>query len=269
MRWLIAVGLLLIPSLSFSQTHTATITWNANPESDIASYQVAIGTVSQVYAPPVDVGKVLSYSTPIDLSKPLYVVVTAKNTAGLVSPRSAEVSYMPVPSPTPQPQPTPTSKFVVGDRVVSNDSFNVRSAPGLTTTVLENKPAGSIGVVLAGPSLADGSYWYSIDFATGADGWVGEERLTKVATPTPTPVPTPTPTPTPVPVPSPTPTPTPTPTPVPVPTPVPTPAPACTITVIKASTTLTAIQKQLSDLYAQGKKLAAYGNGWIMVESCQ
>ncbi|HEX7139203.1 MAG TPA: hypothetical protein VF219_15220 [Vicinamibacterales bacterium] len=86
--------------LSFSSTlyaqTTPTLTWNANPETNIAGYRVSQGTQSGVYATPIDVGKVVSYQPQgIDWTHRAYFAVQAYNTGGLTSPLSTEAVWVP------------------------------------------------------------------------------------------------------------------------------------------------------------------------------
>ncbi len=87
------------------------------------------------------------------------------------------------------------SKFLVGDRIyVAMSNVNVRSAPA--GTLLGAQPSGARGTVTQGPvvkffDVAIVNWWF-VNFDSGLDGWVGEDRLAKVS-PSPTPTPTPTP----------------------------------------------------------------------------
>ncbi len=82
-------------------------------------------------------------------------------------------------------------KFVIGDRVeVSAATANARDAPA--GTIIGSHPQGALGTVVDGPALA-GVTWWRIDYDTGADGWTGEDRLTKFVGPEPPPPPQPQP----------------------------------------------------------------------------
>jgi hypothetical protein len=74
-------------------TGTATLTWTANTETDVAGYNVYMGTQPDRYGAPVSVGKATSY-TAGNLTGGLtyYFSVTAVNNAGIESLRSSEVS---------------------------------------------------------------------------------------------------------------------------------------------------------------------------------
>ena len=68
-----------------------TATWDRNPEPDIASYILSYGTQSGSYTTSVDVGNVTSWQLNLSGGFRYYFVIQAKNTSGLISPRSAEV----------------------------------------------------------------------------------------------------------------------------------------------------------------------------------
>ena len=71
------------------------VTWSPNPESDIASYQVSYGTSPGVHSVTVDAG--LSTSTTVTGllgGETYYFVVKAVNQAGMISPPSAEVTFL-------------------------------------------------------------------------------------------------------------------------------------------------------------------------------
>ncbi|MFO8009661.1 MAG: hypothetical protein R6U89_02500 [Dehalococcoidia bacterium] len=82
------------------------------------------------------------------------------------------------------------SGFNTGDTVKTTDLLNVRTGPGLSYDEISDPdyaannwcaPAGEEGVVLAGPSYADGYTWYKIDFGPGLyTGWSSDHRLVKV-----------------------------------------------------------------------------------------
>ena len=61
----------------------ATLAWDPNTESNLAGYKVYVGTASQVYGTPVDVGLVTTFEV-INLTKgqTYYFAVTAYNSAG-------------------------------------------------------------------------------------------------------------------------------------------------------------------------------------------
>ena len=69
------------------------LAWNANPESDVAGYKVHFGTQSGVYTEVLDVGRVTQATLPqLFMGSTYYLAVSAYNSTGLESPRSAEFS---------------------------------------------------------------------------------------------------------------------------------------------------------------------------------
>ena len=72
---------------------TATLTWTANTETNLAGYNVYMGTKSGVYGSPVSVGTATSYTAGnLTGGVTYYFTVTALNNAGGESLHSAEVS---------------------------------------------------------------------------------------------------------------------------------------------------------------------------------
>ena len=54
-------------------------------------------------------------------------------------------------------------------------------------TILGVQSPGSQGVIVSGPILAQGTWWWKVDFESGADGWVSDEYLNKVTEAAPPP----------------------------------------------------------------------------------
>jgi hypothetical protein len=71
---------------------TATITWTANSEKDLAGYKLYVGTSSGIYNRTMDVGKVTSYSIALPKGSTYFFALTAYDSSGNESGRSAEVS---------------------------------------------------------------------------------------------------------------------------------------------------------------------------------
>ena len=68
--------------------------------------------------------------------------------------------------------------FANGDVVyVNTDSLNVRSEPGLNSTVLDTIFQGTSAVITSGPTTADSRDWYKIDVSGVVSGWVAAEYL--------------------------------------------------------------------------------------------
>jgi N-acetylmuramoyl-L-alanine amidase len=72
-------------------------------------------------------------------------------------------------------------KAVSGPQVkVNSGPLNVRSAPGIRSSVLRTVPAGAIGLVTAQmPQTKDGYVWVNVAFSShGVTGWVAKSFLT-------------------------------------------------------------------------------------------
>ena len=86
---------------------------------------------------------------------------------------------------TPPPPPA-TGTFSIGDTVsvaaAAQDCLNARSAPSLSSSVNECEPVGNVGIVLAGPTTADGYDFYQIAYADGIVGWSAGKLLQKGGT---------------------------------------------------------------------------------------
>jgi len=78
-----------------------------------------------------------------------------------------------------------TGGFGIGQRVVTTDALNYRTAPGLGAGIITVLPAGTAGGVLDGPVAADGYTWYQLGLpGYGPDGatpgWVAGEFLAAI-----------------------------------------------------------------------------------------
>ena len=91
-RSAITLFLLLIFSASTVQAATVTLSWDPNPEPDIAGYVLSYGTSSGNYSTSVDVGKVTTWSVTLSPGFRYYFAVQAYNTSGVRSAFSTEVS---------------------------------------------------------------------------------------------------------------------------------------------------------------------------------
>jgi hypothetical protein len=89
--------LLLLVLSGVAQADTAVLTWNANPESDLAGYKVYQGTISGQYGPPVTLGTVTTYTMTLPqlaVDTIYFWALTAYDTAGNESVKSAPVSKL-------------------------------------------------------------------------------------------------------------------------------------------------------------------------------
>lgn len=95
---------------------SVSLAWSANTESNVAGYRLQYGTVSGVYPESMDVGKVTTASAAgLIPGSTYYFTVVAYNTAGQISPPSAEVSYLVPVSPNSAPTATAGSLTVLED----------------------------------------------------------------------------------------------------------------------------------------------------------
>ena len=86
------------------------------------------------------------------------------------------------PYPPTTPEEPPMAKFAVNDTVKTMGQVKVRSSPGIILNpdnLIGLQPDVATGFILAGPVAATGYIYYKVDFNTGVDGWVGEDRLEK------------------------------------------------------------------------------------------
>jgi parallel beta-helix repeat protein len=81
------------------------------------------------------------------------------------------------------PTPTPLPKFRIGDWVQTTANLNVREGPGLSYTIIDTMPEGTIGQIVGGPVEADGFVWWGVDYAVGVRGWSVENWLEQTETP--------------------------------------------------------------------------------------
>lgn len=91
---LVILGFLLVLNwTTAAMAANASLSWDANTESDLAGYKVYYGTASRSYGAPVDVGNQTAYTvTGLSEGQTYYFAVTAYNDADAESAFSAEVS---------------------------------------------------------------------------------------------------------------------------------------------------------------------------------
>lgn len=83
----------------------------------------------------------------------------------------------------------PLSAFSLGDRIQVSKDTMVRSSGALAATLLGVQTAGSIGTIVGGPVGPDSNniIWWQVDFATGVDGWTGQDNYVKTVSSPPVP----------------------------------------------------------------------------------
>ena len=159
---LIAIVLLLLAP-STLQAATATATWNANPEPDIAGYKLSYGTQSGTYTTVLDVGNVTSRLVqPLTAGQRYYFAVQAYNTSGALSPYSAEIVYD-VPAPPTLTSLSPTSGPV--GTVVTITGTNFGATKGTSTVTFNGTSAtpttwSATSIVVPVPAGATTGTWW-------------------------------------------------------------------------------------------------------------
>jgi hypothetical protein len=103
--------------------------------------------------------------------------ILAYDAAGNISSKTSIV-YVTTP-------PLPSTKFVIGDTVQTTASLYVRATPSTSGTSLGIQAKGQTGKVIGGPIYANSYWWWTIDYATGPDGWSVETYLIKITDTTP------------------------------------------------------------------------------------
>jgi uncharacterized protein YgiM (DUF1202 family) len=89
--------------------------------------------------------------------------------------------------------PPEAGAFAVGDTVnVATDALNLRSSASTSAGIVAKMPNGTSGVVVGGPTNADGYTWWRLQTTLGL-GWAVETYLAAGSGSGPTPPPTPTP----------------------------------------------------------------------------
>ncbi|MDB5244204.1 MAG: hypothetical protein JWN18_74 [Parcubacteria group bacterium] len=77
------------------------------------------------------------------------------------------------------PNPVPLAAFKSGDKIQTTSSIKVRVSPSTSAKSAGTQPTVALGTIVGGPSTQDGYTWWSVNFDSGADGWVVENYLVK------------------------------------------------------------------------------------------
>ena len=94
----VPVTLRVTPGTSSTSTNppsgtTATLTWQPSTSTNVAGYNVYVGTASGVYSSTIPVGSATTYTVPnLGIGSTYYFAVTAHNASGVESSYSSEVS---------------------------------------------------------------------------------------------------------------------------------------------------------------------------------
>ena len=92
MKKLLLFTLFTLFTTSLFGQGVVSLVWDPNSESDLAGYKVYWGTTPRTYGTPTTIGLVTTFTTPTLSPGRYYFSVTARNTAGLESGYSNEVS---------------------------------------------------------------------------------------------------------------------------------------------------------------------------------
>jgi hypothetical protein len=72
---------------------------------------------------------------------------------------------------------TTAAPLRIGDRVQTVKPSPVWNNPPTAGEVVGNQPAQSLGALTAGPVRAGDSWWWEVNFNSGADGWIAERQI--------------------------------------------------------------------------------------------
>ena len=82
------------------------------------------------------------------------------------------------PPPPATPTTAPTVNFAIGSTIsVDSDTLNMRSSPGLSTSITRVLTMNTSGIVLQGPNRVDNFDWYQIRLGDGTTGWVAAQYM--------------------------------------------------------------------------------------------
>lgn len=107
-------------SLTLHAASSGTLAWNASSSPNITAYTLRYGTTSGNYPSVLNAGAALTATIPNLIGGTrYYIVVTARNSSGLESNPSNEISYTPPGNPLPNVLPT---LDLIGNRTINEDS---------------------------------------------------------------------------------------------------------------------------------------------------
>ncbi len=66
---------------------------------------------------------------------------------------------------------------------VNSNNVNIRSGPGTTYSIIDQLNTGAAGLVIGGPTTANGYTWYQIQYETSLTGWIAGTFLTVSSSP--------------------------------------------------------------------------------------
>jgi len=68
---------------------------------------------------------------------------------------------------------------VVRMSIFNTDSLNIRNRASVNGSKVTTVSRGSLGTVIAGPTVADGHNWWHVSYDNGSNGWSAGDWLTK------------------------------------------------------------------------------------------
>ncbi len=161
------------PSTTYTITASATVGGSISPSGAVS----VVSGGSQAFTITPSTGYEIS---DVKVNNTSVSKVASYTFSNVVSNQTIAATFTAVVAP-----PTPSTKFIVGDRVQTTTSLNVRSTPSTSGASLGTQTSGVLGTVTSGPTAANGYNWWNINYDTGVDGWSVEDYLVKTTTPPP------------------------------------------------------------------------------------
>jgi len=76
-----------------------------------------------------------------------------------------------------QPSQPQQQSFTVGDRISTTASLHIRNRASVNGSKVTTVSRGSLGTIIAGPTVADGHNWWHVSYDNGSNGWSVEDYL--------------------------------------------------------------------------------------------
>lgn len=159
---------------------SATVSWNANTESDISGYKIYYGVNQRTgtdpktcglcgYTNTVNAGNIRTYTfSNLTDGQRYYFSVSAYDTSNNESVFSSEQNKI---------ISSLSTKFTAGQRIQTTSNLNVRATAGATGTLLGTQSLGSLGTIVSGGQSADGYFWWNVNYDSGVDGYSVEDYM--------------------------------------------------------------------------------------------
>jgi chitodextrinase len=78
---------------------------------------------------------------------------------------------------------SPSVAFTTSQRIQTTSNLNVRATASASGTLLGTQSLGSLGTIISGGTLADGLYWWNVNYDSGVDGYSAENYLASYTAP--------------------------------------------------------------------------------------